>query len=633
MNVSSKRLSGVTPLALWTWIAIVAASLFLVGCGGSSGTTSSEPPVAAECNPDDPVTVAECGTLYVGLTDADGDFLSYSVNVVSLQLQKADGTTVETLPNNTRIDFAQYVNLTEFVSAASVPPGTYISGSITLDYSDAEVNVEQDGAAKEATVVDSEGTPLRQTTLKIMLADRDRLLITRGRPSLLTIDFDLGASHSVDILSTPAIATAEPFIVAEINPVDEKDIRVRGPLVSVHEDEMTYTVALRPFYDRIGDFGRVRVHVTDDTEFEVNEVQYLGMEGLRALSAAGQGTPTAAHGTLNVAEREFTADIVLGGSSVPGIDRDAVKGNVIARSGDELVVRGGTVILHDAMRSFFRDDITVSIGPDTKVFKRNRDGLLDINAISVGQRVTIRGDVTSDDESGLRMDATQGAVRMHITHLSGIVNSVMPGQTNIELHAIDRRRAGVFDFTGTGLSLDMDADPEDYEVATGNMIMRVLAEGRPVGVYGFPNEFGAAPPDFDGRTIIDFSDVRSALGVGWGAQGTAAPFLSMGPDGLLLDNRNPDIDQRHHIEQGPVLIDLTSLDSDTLIVPRETDRKLFVIKTRDSLQQYADFDDFVNALSLALNTSVARSMYTRGRYDADTNVFTAFKIGVYLIEP
>ena len=108
----------------------------------------------------------------------------------------------------------------------------------------------------------------------------------------------------------------------------------------------------------------------------------------------------------------------------------------------------------------------------------------------------------------------------------------------------------------------------------------------------------------------------------------------MGSDGLLLDNQNEDIDQRHHIKQGPVLIDLTSLDSSTLIAPRETGRKLFVIKTTDSLQLYADFDDFVNALTLKLDGStVARSMYARGHYNGDTNVFTAYKIGVYLIEP
>ena len=139
---------------------------------------------------------------------------------------------------------------------------------------------------------------------------------------------------------------------------------------------------------------------------------------------------------------------------------------------------------------------------------------------------------------------------------------------------------------------------------------------------------------FEGRTLIDFSDVRSALGVGWGATGTTAPFLSTGSDGLVLDNHNPDIDQRHHIKQGPVVIDLTSLDAGTSIVPRETGRKLFAIKTTDSLQLYADFDDFVNALTLELNGStVARSMFARGLYDADTNVFTAYKIGIHLIEP
>ena len=633
MNVANIHLPVARASSLMLWLTVASMSMLMAACSGGS-STNSQPQVALECDPDNPSTIDECGTLYVGLTDADGDFLSYSVNVVSLQLEKADGTLVETLPNNTRIDFAQYVELTEFVSAATVPPGTYVAGNITLDYSDAEVMVEENGVAKIATVVDDQGAPLAQTTLKIMLADRDRLFIARGRPSLLVVDFDLGASHSVDSVATPALATAEPFIVAEIDPVDQKDLRVRGPLVSVSEDEMTYTIALRPFHDRNGDFGRVKVQVTDTTEFEVDEIEYIGAEGLRALNAAGQGTPTVAHGTLNVAEREFTADVVLGGSSVPGSDRDAIKGNVIARSGNELIVRGGTVILTDATRSFFKDDVTVTIGPDTKVFKRSHDGALDINAISVGQRVTIRGEVTANDELGIHMDATAGAVRMHITHLSGIVNTVMPGQTDIELHAIDRRRASVFDFTGTGVSPDMDADPENYEVSTGNMLMSMLAEGRPVVAYGFPNEFGAAPPDFEGRTLIDFSDVRSALGVGWGATGTTAPFLSMGSDGLVLDNHNPDIDQRHHIKQGPVVIDLTSLDAGTSIVPRETGRKLFAIKTTDSLQLYADFDDFVNALTLELNGStVARSMFARGHYDADTNVFTAYKIGIHLIEP
>ena len=143
-----------------------------------------------------------------------------------------------------------------------------------------------------------------------------------------------------------------------------------------------------------------------------------------------------------------------------------------------------------------------------------------------------------------------------------------------------------------------------------------------------------APPDFEGRSIIDYSDVRSALGVGWGAEGTSSPFLMMDSTGLLLDNQNVDIDQRHFIKQGPVLIDLATLDSDTLIAPRETGRKVFVIKTTDSGQLYADFEDFVIALTDSLvGGSAARSMYARGHYNADTHVFTAYKIFVYILEP
>jgi hypothetical protein len=298
----------------------MTVAFVLSACGGGAGTTTNNtPPVAAECNPSDPATVSECGTVIIGLTDADGDFLSYAVDVLSLELEKRNGAIVEVLPNSTRVDFAQYVDLTEFISVATVPPGDYVAGKIRLDYSNAEVFVEESGSAKATTVVDEKGNALGQTELNIRLAERDHLVVLKGRPALLTLDFDLDASHIVDTEPMPAIATAEPFIVAEIDPVDTKDIRVRGRLIEANVEDMYYTVALRPFHDAAHDFGRMKVNVTNRTDFEVNEQAFVGAEGLRALAAAGQGTLTVAKGTLNVAEREFTADFVLAGTSVPGM--------------------------------------------------------------------------------------------------------------------------------------------------------------------------------------------------------------------------------------------------------------------------------------------------------------------------
>jgi len=108
----------------------------------------------------------------------------------------------------------------------------------------------------------------------------------------------------------------------------------------------------------------------------------------------------------------------------------------------------------------------------------------------------------------------------------------------------------------------------------------------------------------------------------------------MGADGLVLDNQNPAIDVRHYIKQGTVLIDLTALESGTAIVPPGSGRTLYVIKSADSLRQYSDFAEFADDLATSLDgvTSV-RSMFARGQYDVDSNVFTAFKLGVYLLEP
>ncbi len=627
--------------------ATLLAALLLAACGGGAGTTSVNDPAGTSCDPNDSTTIDECGTVYIALTDADGDFHNYTVDIVSLTLETANGRVVEALPKRTRINFTDYVDLSELLAARAIPPATYVSGTITLDYDDAEVLVEANGMSKDAIVKDSSGAILGQTDLKISLAERDQLRVNKGRIAFLQLDFDLEASHQVDVSLTPAEVITDQLIYAEVSPVDEKDIRVRGPLATVNIDEMYYVVALRPFFDRDGDFGRARIFVTDETEFEVDGEMFTGQAGLRALDAAGQGTPTVAAGTLNVADREFTADIVLAGSSVPGTDLDAVKGNVIARDGNFLTVRGATIIPSDAALSnrptdrpfHYHDDVVVEIGPDTRVYKDgHRANDLTIDAISVGQRVTIRGTQPTPTTDALApqilFDATQGAVRMHVTHVSGIVNAVMTAQTDITLQSIDRRRVSIFDFTGTGKSEAEDADPDNYEIATGNLTLAALADGKPIVAKGFPSAFGMAPPDFSGRTVIDYTDVRSALGVGWGAEGTAMPFMMIDSTGLLLDNQNPDIDVRHYIKQGPVLIDLTALDTNTLIAPRESGRMVFSIKSRDSVRLYSDFDDFVNDLSMSLNgATTARSMYASGKYDVDSNVFTAYKVGIFLLEP
>ena len=642
MNFSAKAMPGLSGARnAATRAAAVLVALVLGACGGGASTATSGPEALGSCDPADAGTVGDCGSVIVSFTDADGDFLNYTVDVLSLTLETANGRVVETLPRETRINFTDYVDLTELVTVATVPPATYVAGTIRFDYTDAEVFVAAGDGSKEAVVTDQDGTPLAQAELRIRLSNRDQLTVRRGLASLLQLDFDLAASHVVDIEPTPATAAAEPFVVAEVTPVDEKETRVRGPLLEVDEAAGQYTVALRPFHHRDGNFGRMAVQTNDDTEFEINGESLFGADGLRALAAAGRGTPTVAGGTLDVAARQFTAAIVLAGSSVPGAGHDAVVGNVIARDGDILTVRGATIIPHDR-RAHFHDDVLVQVGPDTKVFK---DGhrLADpgIDAISIGQRVTIRGSgpdampaVTDANSPQILFDATAGAVRMHVTQLSGTVNTVMPGQVDIALQAIDRRRAGIFDFSGTGVSPDLDADPGNYEIATGNLTLTEFSAGKPIAVRGFPETFGVAPPDFSGRTVIDFTEVRSALGIGWGADGTTAPFLRMGADGLVLDNQNPAIDVRHYIRQGTVLIDLTALESGTTIVPPESGRTLYVIKTSDSLRQYSDFAEFADDLLASLDgVTSTRSMFARGQYDAGSNVFTAFKLGVYLLEP
>lgn len=615
------------------WVTVASLPLVLAGCGGGSGPApipELPPPTAAVCDPNDPSTVDECGSVYVAFTDAEGDFLSYEVSVTALELRKANGAVVQTLPESTEIDFAQYTELSEFISAAAIPPGVYVAGTITLDYSDAEIFVEAAGEAVPATVVDAAGDPLTVVEFSIQLAERDQLTITRGRPSLLTVDFDLAASHRVDTTVQPALAVAAPFLVAEVNPVDEKDIRLRGALIDVDLEEGTYTVNVRPWHRRDGDFGRVTVNTGEDTTYEIDSVEFAGTEGLEALARSETGTPVVALGTLDLTAREFTAEAVYAGTSVIADGIDAIHGNVVARSGDELTVKGVTIVRDDGSTRF-RGEVSVLVGPETRVTKAGgSDQPLSADALSVGQRIVVFGELDPTTDERI-LDASQGHVRMLITRLTGEVVSATVGQINMNLRGIDRRGIDMFDFSGTGMQPSLDADPQDYEIATAGLNASDLPTDSAVRVFGFVAPFGLAPPDFSGRTIVDYQELRSALGIGWGSEGTSMPFQMAGPEGLVIDLMNPDIGERHAILVGGRKIDLFDLNQSPQI-ETAAGRTLFSLIEPGRVELFRDFDEFVEALNARLAAGDrARSMAAYGAYDIGADTLAANKIAIHLL--
>ena len=179
---------------------LLLTAFILTACGGGSGTTANtDPTPTATCDPADPATFDECGTVLIGFTDADGDFLNYAVDAISLTLETANGRTVEVLPRDTRVNFTDYVELTELVSAVTVPPATYVSGTITIDYSNAEVVVEAStdpSGSKAAVVTDPDGTPLGVKDLKIVLSERDQLTVVKRRAAFISISKPRIASTS-----------------------------------------------------------------------------------------------------------------------------------------------------------------------------------------------------------------------------------------------------------------------------------------------------------------------------------------------------------------------------------------------------------------------------------------------------
>jgi len=623
-NVIMKRLRAGIRLFVMA-LSIIGLSSGLIACGGGTGSDSN----------------SQNGEVLIGLTDALGDFQTYTVDVVSLTLTKANGAVVETLPVQTTVDFAQYTEMTEFLTAATIPSGVYTKASMVLDYSNANIQVEGDASTTTVPVSlikDEDGNDITLMELRVQLEDRNQLLIAPGIPANLTLDFDLKASNQVtfDAAGEPTVTVA-PFLVADVDLEKNKTHRLRGALKTVNLVDEYYEVIVRPFHhsmnDQVERFGSIKVNASSETMYEIDQVAYAGAEGLQQLDSMPAFTATVALGEIKFNPRRFEATHVYAGSSVPGGDNDVVHGNVIQRVDNTLTVKGATLIRADGS-AIFRDVVTVQIADTTTVRRQHSIEEHAIADISVGQRVSIFGTLTNENPESLELDATEGHVGMLFTTLHGnaiVLASIPenPAPFMAGLQSIDHRLVDLFDFSGTGVTLEDDADPAAYEIDTGLLDISSIVDGAPVKVRGFVRPFGQAPADFEARTIVDVSAIRAHLGLGWDPA-TTTPFLELSAMSMTLNLEGQGM--FHHVVRAGVSFDLNSFDQNPVIVPRDSGEGMYVMVIGDIVQLFTTFDSYVSALEAQLSEGKAlRGIRATGLFDDVTGTMKAGKISVRIM--
>jgi hypothetical protein len=658
-------------------VASLSCALLVNACGGGGAPTSMNP--------------APTGTAMVTLTDMPGDFLSYMVNIVSLKLTRSDGTTVETVPVTTSVDFAQLVNLSEVVSAQQVPAGEYSGVALTLDYGSATIVIDNGagGITVPAANISNGSTntalvsPNAQMTVTLKLPSGSPLVVTNGTVAHLALDFNLSASNTVapsTITSTTAasavMVTVNPVLVASLTPDVTKMIRVRGPLLSVTNTstQTSYTVKVFPFFtDSDDNMGQVVVYTTTTTAFTINGTSYAGNAGLTALAAlpmGTMGTMTLALGTFDSAAKTFTAAQVFAGTSVPGAGLDSVEGTVVARSGNVLtvskpffepregggvsggvVMSGGTGMSGNPMGSnmsgtmgssptsdlgIFARPLTVTVASATMVTEDGQSGTFGPQDISVGQHLQAFGKFGTDASGNPTLDASSGSVRLMVTRAWGQFTSAASSVVTMNLQALDGLPPSAFTFAGTGSSTANDASASAYTVSVPAALpLPTLSAGFPVAFDGFVTPFGSAPPDFAAVTLVNFATANARLHLEWMEPGPTAPFVSpLSATNVMMAQTMVQSAAEHVVFIGPVMEDPGSVSAGLSFVPNTAaSRMLFAIGHRmdDEIEVYTTFSDFITALSADLNgmTQLLR-VEAEGPYDMSTGALSVNFMAVEL---
>ncbi len=613
------------------------------------------------------------GIGWVTVTDEPGDFAVYIVTIDDITLTGKANGVITAVATPEVVDFTKLRNLSELWASASIPNDTYTTATLTLDYTSAQVAVMINGVPTAATVIDpSTGNAATTITVTVTLDPVNQLTIIPTYASTdakrLAVDLDLAATNTIDLTTSPPTVTVRPFVTFSTSAADTNLIRVRGPLINTSLDTAatgfpdlkgTYSVYVRPFFDEQYTAGTLSLFNNPNTIYTINGSTYVGSAGIQALSQTSSGsTETAAYTTFQPTSTPsavagiFTPAYVIAGSTLEDFYTYGLEGDVIARNGNVLTLRGATLFANAAQEvQFEAADSTVTVGPTTIVTEDDVAGAtgLGYQSIAVGQHITARGIYSLSAAGDVQLDSTgdtatnTGSVRIQSTHLWGSLLSSATGSLTLNLQTIDDYPAGVYNFAGNGATAAQDSNAASYVVNTGSLALPAgLAAADPLWIDGFASPFGSAPPDFNAIDLNAESSVPATLLVKW-SSGTLAPFSSLTDTGMSIDLSNASLVSAI-IRVGPESIDITTLAASPQIVPQaavpsgtglpDIFMPLFGVgSTANGISVFNTYSSFVTQLNTTFTGTSATAavlLDARGTYNRATNTFSAATINVVL---
>jgi hypothetical protein len=668
---------------------VCAAAIFGAGCHG-------------------PNNISDFGIAWVSVTaEPAPQYASYVVTIDSITLTRSDNTVYTAVATPELVDLTQINNFAELWSSGAIPNGTYIAATITVDYTPVSaggssvIAVRKGNVPVIATVLDAQTKATPGTyALTVVFDPANQPTITPTFAStsaaLMAVDIDLPGSGYIDTSTATPTVYVRPYMTIGHQPSDTKLIRVRGPLANSSVNVDTYTAFIRPFYDEANNLGQLTLFSQPSTIYTLNGVGYVGNAGLNALSVLSAGSTMTAgfttfqpdYNPLNGAfAGRFNLQYVIAGSTLEDIYTNGISGDVIARDGNTLTVRGATIIFTtDDTFGYEVADCNVILGAGTLVTADDNPLLKNLtpSSIAVGDHITARGNYTqvSAGQCGtllfgvpVELDSTgtqatnTGSVRLQPNEAFGTLVSSAAGSLVMDLTSIDYWPVATYNFAGNGVTTPV---PAAFSVNTEGLALPAgTAPGDPIWLSGYASYFGEAPPDYLSFALNNELSVQTAggslggavpttpgsggcglgsqvcdpavLSVNWGAGTTTTPFTSINDHSFTIDLANTKIVSAT-IQIGPETILMSSLPSSPTVVPTTlastetfapryswgnpvTSTSTEIVASTTNLKISSVFSEFASgALTGVTSTDPALQLVARGIYDRATNTFTATAI-------